>query len=111
MDEEYEQRVASRAQQKQENKRKQRDFDEVMDELVPKATGRQDIFFALKWSVVVVFSNFFFYFLFLSFLVFFREAMIEKKKAVGASRRKSLSPEAEFGESDLMGGGGSFKAA
>ena len=44
MDEEYEQRVASRAQQKQENKRKQRDFDEVMDELVPKATGRQDIF-------------------------------------------------------------------
>ena len=104
MDEEYEQRVASRAQQKQENKRKQRDFDEVMDELVPKATGRQDIFF-------VVFSNFFFIFLFLSFLVFFREAMIEKKKAVGASRRKSLSPEAEFGESDLMGGGGSFKAA
>ena len=56
MDEEYEQRVASRMQQKQENKRKQRDFDEVMDELVPKATGRQDISFSFAFL-----SPFFFF--------------------------------------------------
>lgn len=40
-----------------------------------------------------------------------RDAMIEKKKNLAAARRRSPSPDNEFSEADIMGGGGSFQAA